>query len=529
MPHIPPLPHDASNLGTTDPVEPPIQCVLGLPIAARSVDFAVDSSDAADTRTHAQRIRSRFGGDAISGAISLVIHTIALIVLALVVIADDVSPKGPELVTPSREMLEPKPIDSHLSLPDVRVTIDSPQAIQDISRELRLPDAPNIDAPFASQNVAVIEVRPADLFRETSVSELLAATNTPVGGGFEGRTPEQRARLVADRGGSRASEDAVENGLAWLAEHQRQDGGWRLNHQEGPCRGRCPHPGDVGTSTGATSLALLPFLGAGYTHQQGKYKDVVEQGLYYLTGRMIETHHGGDLQEGTMYSQGIAAIALCEAYALTGDEQLRSYAQKAIDFIVRAQHPRGGWRYVPGAPGDTTVTGWQIMALKSARLAGLYVPSHTTELAKEFLDSVQDPGGVFYGYQRPGKKSGPTAVAILLRMYSGWQRNDPRLEGGYAFLANKGPSTTDMYFNYYATQVLHHEGGRDWERWNTRMRDFLVTRQAPSGHERGSWFFDDPHNRAGGRLYTTAICTMILEVYYRHMPLYGEDAVDDAF
>ncbi|MDA1054702.1 MAG: hypothetical protein O3C40_30105 [Planctomycetota bacterium] len=244
---------------------------------------------------------------------------------------------------------------------------------------------------------------------------------------------------------------------------------------------------------------------------------------------MIETPHGGDFQEGTMYSQGIAAIALCEAYAMTGDEQLKPYAQKAIDFIVQAQHPRGGWRYFPGAPGDTTVTGWQVMAFKSARLAGLYVPSHTTELAKEYLDSVQDPGGVFYGYQRPGKESGSTAVATLLRMYLGWRRDDPRLVGGNAFLANQGPSTADMYFNYDATQVLHHHGGSDWDRWNVRMRDFLVVRQAPSGHEKGSWYFVDDHGTVAGRLYTTAVCTMILEVYYRHMPLYGEEAVEDAF
>jgi hypothetical protein len=86
-----------------------------------------------------------------------------------------------------------------------------------------------------------------------------------------------------------------------------------------------------------------------------------------------------------------------------------------------------------------------------------------------------------------------------------------------------------MYFNYYATQVLHHDGGSDWDRWNIRMRDFLIARQAPSGHEKGSWYFVDPHGTAGGRLYTTAICTMILEVYYRNMPLYGEEAVEDAF
>ncbi|MCA9122388.1 MAG: terpene cyclase/mutase family protein [Planctomycetaceae bacterium] len=529
MSHNPP-PHDSPDLGLHELAEPPVQFVLAPPIVRSIADPVVISNDAEDARTGWRRMASRFGGDAASGAISFAVHTILLVILALIAIIDDKGPHGPELVLgPLRETLEEDLNNSQIVLPDVSISHEQQQASKAIPSEVRFPDAPNIESPFAAPTVSVARAQPTDLFRETTVSDLLEATNTPVGGGFEGRTPEQRARLVVARGGTQASEDAVEQGLAWLVEHQRRDGSWHLNHQEGPCEGRCPHPGTVGTSTGATALALLPFLGAGYTHKQGKYKEVVNNGLYYLTGRMIETPHGGDLQEGTMYSQGIATIALCEAYGMTGDEQLKPYAQKAVNFIVRAQHPRGGWRYVPGSPGDTTVTGWQVMALKSAKMSGLYVPSHTTELAKEYLDSVQDSGGVFYGYQRPGKDSGPTAVAILLRMYLGWQRYDSRLVGGFLYLANQGPSTTDMYFNYYATQVLHHFGGSEWDRWNVRMRDFLVARQAPSGHEKGSWYFVDRHGTAGGRLYTTAICTMILEVYYRHMPLYGEDAVEDAF
>ncbi len=530
MPHNPSPPHNSSDAGMQELAEPPVQYLVAPPIGRPTSPPVVVSDEELERRPLWQSVQSRFAGDAISGFISLVVHTIVLIILALVAIVDEIGPRGPELVVaPIRDTDEPEPSDSRIVLPDVSVAAEQPQVIEAKPLEVRLPDAPNVDSPFASPAATVIEVRPTELFHDTTVAELLEATNTPSGGGFEGRTQEQRARLVAARGGTQASEAAVERGLAWLVAHQRQDGSWRLNHQEGVGNCNCPHPGKVGTSTGATALGLLPFLGAGYTHQQGKHKETVDRALYYLTGRMIDTARGGDLQEGTMYSQGIAAIALCEAFAMTGDEDLRPYAQKAIDFIVHAQHPRGGWRYHPGAPGDTTVTGWQVMALKSARMAGLFVPSPTTELAKDYLDSVQDPGGVFYGYLKPGKDSGATSVATLLRMYLGWQRYDSRLQGAYAFLANQGPSTSDMYFNYYATQVLHHHHGSDWERWNIRMRDFLVARQSSSGHTKGSWFFTDRHGEAGGRLYTTAICTMILEVYYRHMPLYGEEAVEDAF
>jgi hypothetical protein len=362
---------------------------------------------------------------------------------------------------------------------------------------------------------------------DSSSASLILRGSGPAGGGFEGRRGEGKGELLASGGGTPASESAVALGLAWLAAHQWRDGGWRLDLTAGPCGGQCQNSGSVGTTTAATGLALLPFLGAGQTHMEGEYRDVVYAGVYYLKDHSVPTPHGADLQEGTMYAQGIATIALCEAYGMTKDESLRQPAQRAVDFICWAQHSAGGWRYYPGQPGDTTVLGWQMMALKSASMAGLDVPSPVVMLAERFLDSVQSGGGAYYGYITPAKSTGPTAVGLLIRMYTGWDHYDPRLQRGVAFLANEGPSKTDMYFNYYATQVLHHYGGPAWTAWNNQMRDHLVRSQAATGHERGSWFFNDQYGVKGGRLYTTAMCTMILEVYYRHMPLYEKSAVDD--
>ena len=349
------------------------------------------------------------------------------------------------------------------------------------------------------------------------------------GGGWQGRSGDLRNQLLGsgDGGGSKASENAVELGLAWLAAHQWQDGGWRLDLTEGPCGGQCRDSGKVATSTGATGLALLSFLGAGYTHMSGDYRDVVYNGLYYLKRRIIKTPHGADLREGTMYGQGIATLALCEAYGMTQDAELREPAQQAINYICYAQHSAGGWRYEPGMPGDTTVFGWQMMALKSAAMAGLDVPSTVIRLGERFLDSVQTAQGAYYGYVIRGKSPGPTSVGLLIRMYSGWPADDPRLDRGTAFLLENGPSKHDMYFNYYASQVLHHYGGARWPVWNKKMRDYLVETQATKGHERGSWFFVDQHGSQGGRLYTTAMCVMILEVYYRYMPLYQDMASGD--
>jgi hypothetical protein len=166
------------------------------------------------------------------------------------------------------------------------------------------------------------------------------------------------------------------------------------------------------------------------------------------------------------------------------------------------------------------------MALKSGQMAGLNVPRPTLERASEFLGTVQSDDGAAYGYQGPGAEPSPTAVGLLCRMYSGWRRTDPRLTRGVERLAAWGPSYDDMYFNYYATQVLHHHEGSHWPAWNERLREHLVVSQATSGHEAGSWHFADPHTNPGGRLCDTALALMILEVYYRHLPLYGLKTVE---
>ena len=231
-----------------------------------------------------------------------------------------------------------------------------------------------------------------------------------------------------------------------------------------------------------------------------------------------------------MYAQGLSAIALCEAYGMTQDPALKDLAQGALRFIVYAQDPKGGgWRYAPGQPGDTTVTGWQLMALKSGQMARLEVPAPTLYLAQRFLGSVQSEDGARYGYMTPQPRNSTTAIGLLCRMYTGWQRDHPGLQKGVAYLSQWGPSEDNMYHNYYATQVLHHWGGSDWEKWNRKMRDYLIATQATNSHEAGSWYFSGGQGQVGGRLYNTAMAVMTLEVYYRYMPLYREDAVAGDF
>lgn len=296
-----------------------------------------------------------------------------------------------------------------------------------------------------------------------------------------------------------------------------------------------------------TALALLPFLGRGYTHREGPYQKQVKAGLAFLAGCVV-TGRGRAYAAGGRggYPQALATIALCEAYAMSDDERLRRPAQLAIEFVENSQDPAGGgWQYAPQQPGGMSSTAFHVMALKSGHMAGLVVNPDVIRKAGEFIDSMeyQHAGRVQYRYNtervngdfRGNDFQNPTSVSarslsnagILCRMYLGWNKDHPAIRQTIERILADGPSTTAPYYNYYATQVVHHYGGDAWQAWNTKMRDLLVSTQATQGHETGSWQFEEDH--AAGRLWCTSLATMILEVYYRHLPIYGSKTVEESF
>jgi len=208
------------------------------------------------------------------------------------------------------------------------------------------------------------------------------------------------------------------------------------------------------------------------------------------------------------------------------DPEHRKPAQLAVDFAIKAQDKNlGGWRYIPGDGSDTSVTGWYVMALQSARMAGLEVGSPDLELVNKFLDKVASNDGREYAYQiGKGATLTMTAEALLCRQYLGWKQQDPRLVDGMKLInANKVSfGEANSYYWYYATQVAHHMEGDEWDEWNKVMRQAVPSAQIMTGDERGSW---DPNTDRwgghGGRLYMTCLCTYMLEVYYRHLPIYS--------
>ena len=408
------------------------------------------------------------------------------------------------------------------------------------------------------ENLQLLDMQPTDVLsdlaaadRTTFSGDSIGDINLPSSGGdVNGRSEEMRGKLLRKFGGTAESEEAVALALKWLADHQLPDGGWNFDHSlGGGPRSRKNVGALVEARNAATAMALLPFLGAGNTHQNGTYKDTVRRGLEFLMNRGQKATHGISYYEsprGELYSHGFVSIVFCEAYAMTKDRELGEYAQGCVRFIEWFQDKRGGgWRYQPQQAGDTSVVGWQVMALKSAKLSGLDVRNETWRLVSKFLDGVSIDYGAIYGYTDPPAERnyaalGRTSIGLLCRMYMGWGRDKQPLEDGVKWLSDMGPTlrsqnnpnSVDMYYNYYATQLMKQYGNPHWDKWNNVMRDFLVKSQDTQGAEKGSWHFDsgtDHGAEAGGRLYCTAMCAMTLEVYYRYMPLYDEKTSSDPF
>jgi hypothetical protein len=418
---------------------------------------------------------------------------------------------APDATAPPPTADEPLPAALHPEMPETIAsqTADfAPPALADIAADL-----PATGGGVATRTASHAPARQADARADA----------------YAGRRGGARAPGARARGGSAASEAAVERGLAWLARHQAADGSWRFDLSGCRCDGGCRDAGTVASTTAATGIALLPFLGAGHTHVEGEYREAVTRGIYYLMSRMRPTPRGGDLCEGTMYGQGVATLALAEALGMTRDDMLERYVGDGVRFIETAQDMHGGgWRYLPGQPGDITVTGWQLAALKSAALAGVAVPTPTIDAACRFLDRVQVRYGEAYGYQSAQAKPATSAVGLLCRLYTGWE-NEAAIDSGLGTLARPGPAPAAIYQNFYLSQALLQRSHPVWPKWNQRNRDQLVAAQAGFGHELGSWVFADPDTAPGGRLAHTALAVLTLEVYYRLLPIYTKDAVETEF
>jgi hypothetical protein len=390
---------------------------------------------------------------------------------------------------------------------------------------------------------------------ELPVANEVVVEEIGLGGGV-GAPPRGRP------GVRRAAESAVELGLQWLSVHQDDDGRWDCDEfmKHDPEADRCDGKGAPAYDVGVTGLAVLAFLGAGYTDrgsvQENKYAKNVRQGLRFLmTQQDAEGCFGPRVKHEFMYNHAIATLAMCEAYWMTRNPRYRKPAQDGIAFLLKAQNPGAGWRYEPrGRESDTSVTAWCVAALKSARYAGFQeeVPDKAFADALAWVEKMTDPVSGRVGYNFPGgpacrteamarrfpveKTESLTAAGIFTRMLCGQHpRGTEAIAKGARLCVLKPPvwdpdgGTIDMYYWYWGTLALFQVGGEEWRTWNGKMREAILKTQHPkgSGSRTGSWDPIDPWGlESGGRVYATALMTMSLEVYYRYDRAFGARAAE---
>ena len=306
---------------------------------------------------------------------------------------------------------------------------------------------------------------------------------------------------------------AIERALNFLASRQQDDGGF----------------GSAGASeyahnVGVVSLAGMAFMAHGSTPGRGRYGKNVDRCVEYV---LRNTEESGFVNapdassHGPMYGHGFASMFLAEAYGMSGRPELRDRLSKAVKLIVSTQNDDGGWRYQPQRQdADLSVTVCQIMALRAARNAGIYVPHEAIEASVEFVKRCQNADGGFMYMIHGGDSLFPRSAAGVVALYSSGLPdvyNSPEVKKGADYLMQfmpKGQAASQQahffYGHYYAVQAMWHFGGERWETWYADIRDVLLARQ----EKRGSW------NDTICREYGTAMAAIILQMPNSYLPIF---------
>lgn len=347
--------------------------------------------------------------------------------------------------------------------------------------------------------------------------------------------------------GREHSSSAVNHGLRWLKEHQDEDGKWDADGFSKHCGGvACSGEARSLHDTGLTGLALLAFLGDGHhPNRRTPYQRTVRDGVNWLVDQMMEGHDDGLIGSRNghafMYDHALATLALCEAYLLSQQANLRAPAQRAVNFILRARNPYKAWRYEapPNGENDSSITGWMVRVLKTAEDAGLDIDREAFAGATSLFDELTDTGTGRCGYiargEPPARPTGKgdkfpaqlseslTAVALVSRICMGeTPRKQPMLEAHADLMLTKPPvwmengGSNDLYYWHYGTFAMFQMGGKYWEKWGHALREAVIPNQRHDGHYTGSWDPSGPWGEDGGRIYSTAMCVLSLIVDTRY-------------
>jgi hypothetical protein len=356
------------------------------------------------------------------------------------------------------------------------------------------------------------------------------------------RAPDRRAKLVRSRGGSSATEKAVEKALTWLARHQTEEGYWDadnfgaaagLGKSEGKGGGWHGEPVPCPFDREVTALATLAFLGAGHTDGE-PYGRNVKRALDWLAA--------GNGQ-GTLFAIAYSTQALAEAWDMTGEKSYRDAAQRGVRVMVQCRHPGAGWRYSAGmrmASGVPTTTA-VVAALQTAEQAGIEVDPDYQREVLAWLEGLVDPesGKVAYhvGAERLGYTPTTTNAAsgLLIRSWLGIDGSDARNTRAIRAVGKRKPrwkirfkrmkvngverevqiGYLQHYYWWHGTEALARLRVGAWSSWNSALKKALLPKQRKSGPHAGSWDPVGTYGKVGGRVFSTALCALMLESYYR--------------
>jgi len=472
--------------------------------------------------------------------ISSIVHGALLFLASLIAVA---VPQGPPEIT---EFIQPRLVQPPKTTfkPRQRRPLFAPQLVTrgddgiDASVELPKDATPDrdetIDPHLPDENAAHGDIQAIGDIPQGGAG----FSDVGVGpGGLRGvyglRDPGGRRKGIRRFKGSPVTESAVEAALAWLARHQESDGHWDAKKWEA-----------TGTYDGAmTGLATLAFLGAGYDEKTpSPYRHKVRQAVQWMIADQNEDGSFRSSRHCRMYGHGLMTLALCEDYGMAGNAAVGRAAQKAVDYIVEAQGQYEGWNYLskhkrPGR-NDTSVTGWQLMALKSARIAGLRVDPTGFHGCSNWLERATDPRNGSCAYAglmesvKPGAGSlAMTSAGVLMRQFMGAGRADEVLRKACDHLVKHPPEfgskAQNFYYWYYGTLCMFQMGGDHWRAWNAALKKTLPGSQRRGklldGSARdvdGSWDPSTHWCRRGGRVMSTALGALCLEVYYRYLPIH---------